>query len=91
MPNSMGRLLKPLLIAAVLALACAPILAGPAIAIEEIKIAKSHPEESSQILVDWIHVKREVALKSLKIGKSSWSDNGRVSDAAVKLLGETAP
>jgi ABC-type nitrate/sulfonate/bicarbonate transport system substrate-binding protein len=50
--------------------------------------AKSHSEESSQILVNWIHVEREVAIKSLEIGKHSWPDDGTTTDAAIKLLVE---
>jgi hypothetical protein len=41
---------------------------------------------SCQILVDWIHVDREVALKSFEIGKNSWPDSAIASDAAIKLL-----
>jgi NitT/TauT family transport system substrate-binding protein len=46
--------------------------------------AKGHPEESGRILVDWIRVDREVAIRSFEIGKNSWPDTAVASDAAIK-------
>jgi NitT/TauT family transport system substrate-binding protein len=48
--------------------------------------ATGHPEETMQMLVNWVRVDEQVAAKSYDLGKRSWSDGGVVSDVAVKLL-----
>ena len=48
--------------------------------------AGTHPEETLQLLVNWLRLDREVAERSYELGKRSWYDGGVVSDAAVKLL-----
>ena len=48
--------------------------------------ANGHPEETIQMLGNWVRVDQEVAAKSYELGKRSWSEGGVVSDAAVKLL-----
>lgn len=51
-----------------------------------IAFAKTHPEETMRILVNWVRVDQEVAAKSYELGKRSWSEGGVVSDAAVKVV-----
>ncbi len=48
--------------------------------------AGANREETTQILVNWLKLDREVAAKSYELGKRSWSDGGVVSDAAVQSL-----
>ena len=48
--------------------------------------AGANREETTQILVNWLRLDREVASKSYDLGKRSWSDGGVVSDAAVQSL-----
>lgn len=48
--------------------------------------ASAHREDTTQMLVAWLRVDREVATHSYDLGKRSWSEGGVVSDAAVKLL-----
>ena len=48
--------------------------------------AKTHPEETLQILMNWVRVDQGVAARSYELGKRSWSDSGVVSDVAIKLL-----
>ena len=48
--------------------------------------AGTHPEETRQLIVNWLRVDQEVAARSYDLGKRSWSDGGVVSDAAVKIL-----
>ena len=48
--------------------------------------ARTHPEETMQMLVNWLRVDQEVAARSYELGKRSWSEGGVVSDAAVRLL-----
>jgi ABC-type nitrate/sulfonate/bicarbonate transport system substrate-binding protein len=48
--------------------------------------ASSHPEETRQMLVNWLRLEPEIAARSYELGKRSWSDGGVVSDAAVKVL-----
>jgi NitT/TauT family transport system substrate-binding protein len=51
-----------------------------------ISFAKTHPEETMRMLVNWVRVDQEVAAKSYDLGKRSWSADGVVSDAAVKVV-----
>jgi ABC-type nitrate/sulfonate/bicarbonate transport system substrate-binding protein len=48
--------------------------------------AGANREETTQILVNWLRLDREVAARSYDLGKRSWSDGGVVSDAAVQTL-----
>jgi ABC-type nitrate/sulfonate/bicarbonate transport system substrate-binding protein len=48
--------------------------------------AGANREETTQILVNWLRLDREVASRSYDLGKRSWSDGGVVSDAAVQSL-----
>ena len=48
--------------------------------------AAANREETTQILVNWLRLDREVAARSYDLGKRSWSDGGVVSDAAVQSL-----
>jgi len=48
--------------------------------------AGTHPEETRQMIVNWLKVDQEVAARSYDIGKRSWSEGGVVSDSAVKIL-----
>lgn len=48
--------------------------------------AGANREETTQILVNWLQLDREVAARSYDLGKRSWSDGGVVSDAAVQTL-----
>ena len=43
-------------------------------------------EETTQILINWLKLDREVAARSYELGKRSWSDGGIVSDAAIQTL-----
>jgi NitT/TauT family transport system substrate-binding protein len=51
-----------------------------------IAFAKTNPEETMRMLVDWARVDQTVAAKSYELGKRSWSEGGVVSDAAVKVV-----
>ena len=51
-----------------------------------IAFAKANSEETMRILIDWVRIDREVAAKSYELGKRSWSEDGAVSDAAVKVV-----
>jgi NitT/TauT family transport system substrate-binding protein len=51
-----------------------------------IAYAKTHAEESSRVLADWIRVDREVAFRSFEVGKNSWPDTAVASDAAIKAV-----
>lgn len=51
-----------------------------------IAFAKANPEETMRMLVDWVRVDHEVAAKSYELGKRSWSEDGVVADAAVKVV-----
>jgi NitT/TauT family transport system substrate-binding protein len=48
--------------------------------------AAANREETTQMIVNWLKVDREIAAKSYELGKPSWSAGGVVSDAAVKVL-----
>ncbi len=48
--------------------------------------AGANSEETTQLLMNWLKLDREVAAKSYELGKRSWSDGGVVSDAAVQTL-----
>ena len=48
--------------------------------------AGANREETTQILVNWLRLDREVASRSYALGKRSWSDGGVVSDLAVQTL-----
>jgi NitT/TauT family transport system substrate-binding protein len=48
--------------------------------------AAANREETTQILMNWLKLDREVAARSYDLGKRSWSDGGVVSDAAVQTL-----
>jgi len=48
--------------------------------------AGANREETTQLLVNWLRLDREVAARSYDLGKRSWSDGGVVSDAAVQSL-----
>jgi len=48
--------------------------------------AGANREETTQLLVNWLRLDREVAARSYELGKRSWSDGGVVSDAAVQSL-----
>ena len=48
--------------------------------------AAANREETTQILINWLRLDREVAARSYDLGKRSWSDGGIVSDAAVQSL-----
>ena len=48
--------------------------------------AGANREETTQILVSWLRLDREIAARSYDLGKRSWSDGGVVSDAAVQTL-----
>jgi len=48
--------------------------------------ASANREETTQLLVNWLRLDREVAARSYELGKRSWSDGGVVSDAAVQTL-----
>lgn len=48
--------------------------------------AGANREETTQILVNWLRLDREVAARSYDLGKRSWSDGGVVSDATVQAL-----
>ena len=48
--------------------------------------ASANREETTQILVNWLRLDREVAARSYDLGKRSWSDGGIVADAAVQSL-----
>jgi ABC-type nitrate/sulfonate/bicarbonate transport system substrate-binding protein len=48
--------------------------------------AGTHPEDTRQMIVNWLRVDQEVAARSYELGKRSWSDGGVVSDAAVQSL-----
>ncbi|MSP38730.1 MAG: ABC transporter substrate-binding protein [Deltaproteobacteria bacterium] len=48
--------------------------------------AGANREETTQILMHWLKLDREVAARSYDLGKRSWSDGGVVSDAAVQSL-----
>lgn len=48
--------------------------------------AGANREETTQILMSWLRLDREVAARSYDLGKRSWSDGGVVSDAAVQSL-----
>jgi ABC-type nitrate/sulfonate/bicarbonate transport system substrate-binding protein len=48
--------------------------------------AGANREETTQMLVNWLSLDREVAARSYDLGKRSWSDGGVVSDAAVQSL-----
>jgi NitT/TauT family transport system substrate-binding protein len=54
--------------------------------IRAIAYAKSHGEEAGRILADWTRVDRDLAQKSLAIGKNSWPDTAITSDAAVQAV-----
>jgi ABC-type nitrate/sulfonate/bicarbonate transport system substrate-binding protein len=48
--------------------------------------ASANREETTQILINWLKLDREVAARSYDLGKRSWSEGGVVSDAAVQTL-----
>lgn len=48
--------------------------------------ASANREETTQLLVNWLRLDREVAARSYELGKRSWSDGGVVSDAAVQTV-----
>ena len=48
--------------------------------------AGANREETTQILINWLKLDREVAARSYELGKRSWSDGGIVSDAAIQTL-----
>ena len=48
--------------------------------------AVANREETTQLLMNWLRLVREVAARSYELGKRSWSDGGVVSDAAVQSL-----
>lgn len=48
--------------------------------------AGTHPEETRQMIVNWLRVDPEVAARSYDLGKRSWSEGGVVSDSAVQAL-----
>jgi NitT/TauT family transport system substrate-binding protein len=48
--------------------------------------ASANREETTQLLMNWLRLDREVAVRSYDLGKRSWSDGGVVSDAAVQSL-----
>lgn len=48
--------------------------------------ASANREETTQLLINWLKLDREVATRSYELGKRSWSDGGVVSDAAVQTL-----
>jgi NitT/TauT family transport system substrate-binding protein len=48
--------------------------------------AGANREETTQILMNWLKLDREIAARSYDLGKRSWSDGGVVSDAAVQTL-----
>jgi hypothetical protein len=48
--------------------------------------AGTHPEETRQMIVNWLRVDQEVAARSYDLGKRSWSEGGVVSDSAVQAL-----
>jgi NitT/TauT family transport system substrate-binding protein len=58
--------------------------------IRAIAYAKSHGEEAGRILADWTRVDRDLAQKSLAIGKNSWPDTAITSDAAVQAVVDQA-
>ena len=51
-----------------------------------VAFASAHRAETTQLLVNWLRLDREVAERSYELGKRSWSDGGVVSDAAVQTL-----
>lgn len=48
--------------------------------------ASAYPEETMEIIANWLKVAPEIAARSYELGKSSWSSGGVVSDAAVQTL-----
>ena len=48
--------------------------------------AAANREDTTQIIVSWLRLDREIAARSYDLGKRSWSDGGVVSDAAVQTL-----
>jgi NitT/TauT family transport system substrate-binding protein len=48
--------------------------------------ATANREETTQILMNWLRLDREVAARSYELGKPSWSGGGVVSDVAVQTL-----
>jgi ABC-type nitrate/sulfonate/bicarbonate transport system substrate-binding protein len=48
--------------------------------------AGTHPEETRQMIVNWLRADQEVAARSYDLGKRSWSEGGVVSDSAVQAL-----
>ena len=48
--------------------------------------AGANREETTQMLMNWLKLDREIAARSYDLGKRSWSDGGVVSDAAVQTL-----
>lgn len=48
--------------------------------------AGTHPEETRQMIVNWLRVDQEVAARSYDLGKRSWSEGGVASDSAVQAL-----
>jgi ABC-type nitrate/sulfonate/bicarbonate transport system substrate-binding protein len=46
--------------------------------------ASANREETIQILINWLKLDREVAVRSYELGKRSWVDGGVVSDGAVQ-------
>ncbi len=51
-----------------------------------VAFAKTHPEETMRMLINWVRVDPEVAAMSYELGKRSWSERGMVADAAVKIV-----
>ncbi len=51
-----------------------------------VAFAKTHPEETMRMLINWVRVDPEVAAMSYELGKRSWSERGMVADAAVKMV-----
>ena len=48
--------------------------------------AAANREKTTQILINWLKLEREVAVRSYELGKRSWADGGIVSDAAIQTL-----
>jgi NitT/TauT family transport system substrate-binding protein len=48
--------------------------------------AGANREETTQMLINWLKLDRDVAARSYELGKRSWSDGGVVSDTAVQTL-----
>jgi len=48
--------------------------------------ASANREETTQLLVNWLRLDRDIATRSYELGKPSWSAGGIVSDPAVQML-----